>query len=159
MYYIDRELIFPVYLEEYISLLLNHEWVSIKNYNLIRWLLDLLIYIYFLPSTYLPTYLSIYIPTYLPTYFPIYSYLFCYLSFIHPLVFPSSYILPFMYSISSHLFLSIFSQHTFPLFAVVIECVLVFHHYPFNMVAALTALGTSSVYMIWYLILIGWIDE
>ena len=63
-----------------------------------------------------------------------------------------------MYSISSHLFLSIFSQHTFPLFAVVIECVLVFHHYPSNMVAALTALGTSSVYMIWYLILIGYMD-
>ena len=63
-----------------------------------------------------------------------------------------------MYSISSHLFLSTFSQHTLPLFAVVIECVLVFHHYPSNMVAALTALGTSSVYMIWYLILIRWID-
>ena len=66
-----------------------------------------------------------------------------------------------MYSISSHLFLSIFSQHTLPLFAVVIECVLVFHHYPSNMVAALTALGTSSFYMIWYLILIGldgWMD-
>ena len=87
---------------------------------------------------YLPTYLPSYLPTYLP---------FCII------------ILPFMYYISSHLFLSIISQHTLPLFAVVIECVLVFHHYPSNMVATLTAIGTTSVYMMWYLILIGWMDE